>query len=41
MMMTQRQAPNAPKGAGNAIIHARMDIGETVLIANDVPPALA
>ena len=38
MMMTQSQAPNAPKGAGNAIIHAQMDIGETVLIANDVPP---
>jgi PhnB protein len=37
MMMTQSQAPNAPKGAGNAIIHARMDLGETVLIGNDVP----
>jgi PhnB protein len=38
MMMTQSQAPGAPQGAGNAIIHARMNIGETVLIANDVPP---
>jgi PhnB protein len=38
MMMTQSQAPGAPKGAGKAIIHARMNIGETVLIANDVPP---
>lgn len=36
-MMTQSQAPGAPKGAGNAIIHASMRIGETVLIGNDVP----
>jgi PhnB protein len=40
MMMSQSQAPGAPAGAGNAIIHARMDIGDTVLIANDVPPAV-
>ncbi|HEX7019581.1 MAG TPA: VOC family protein [Gemmatimonadaceae bacterium] len=38
MMMRQSQAPGAPSGAGNAIIHARMNIGDTVLIANDVPP---
>jgi len=37
MMMNQSQAPNAPNGAGTAIIHARMDIGDTVLIGNDVP----
>jgi len=37
MMMTQGEAPNAPKGAGDAIIHARMDVGDTVLIGNDVP----
>ena len=37
MMMTQREMPNAPPGAGDAIIHARMDIGDTVLIGNDVP----
>ena len=37
MMMTQSQAPGAPGGAGNAIIHARMNIGDTVLIGNDVP----
>ncbi len=36
MMMNQSQAPGAPTGAGKAIIHARMDIGDTVLIANDV-----
>jgi PhnB protein len=39
MMMTQSQAPGAPSGAGNAVIHARMNVGDTVLIANDVPPA--
>ena len=37
MMMNQSQAPNAPSGAGKAIIHARMNIGDTVLIGNDVP----
>jgi PhnB protein len=36
-MMNQSQAPGAPKNAGKAIIHARMNIGDTVLIANDVP----
>lgn len=40
MMMTQSQAPGAPSGAGNAIIHARMNLGGTVLIANDVPPGM-
>ena len=37
MMMKQSDAPNAPAGAGKAIIHARMDVGDTVLIGNDVP----
>jgi PhnB protein len=37
LMMNQSEAPGAPKGAGKAIIHARMDIGDTVLIGNDVP----
>ncbi|MEA2762759.1 MAG: PhnB protein [Gemmatimonadaceae bacterium] len=37
MMMNQSQAPGAPKGAGKAIIHARMEIGDTILIGNDVP----
>jgi PhnB protein len=40
MMMNQSQAPGAPSGAGKAIIHARMSIGGTVLIANDVPPTV-
>ena len=40
MMMTQSQAPGAPSGAGKAIIHARMNIGDTVLVANDVPPSV-
>jgi PhnB protein len=39
MMMNQSQAPGAPSGAGKAIIHARMNIGDTVLIGNDVPPS--
>ncbi len=40
MMMDQSQAPGAPEGAGKAIIHARMNIGDTVVIGNDVPPAV-
>jgi PhnB protein len=40
MIMNQSQAPGAPGGAGKAIIHARMNIGDTVLIANDVPPSV-
>lgn len=39
MMMTQSQMPNPPAGAGDAVIHVRMDIGDTVLIGNDVPEA--
>jgi PhnB protein len=37
MMMRQSDSPDAKSGAGKAIIHARMNIGDTVLIANDVP----
>ena len=37
MMMRQNEAPNAPPDAGDAIIHAQMEIGETKLIGNDVP----
>jgi PhnB protein len=40
MMMNQNEAPGAPRDAGKAIIHARMNIGGTVLIANDVPPSV-
>jgi PhnB protein len=40
MMMAQNQAPGASAGASSAIIHARMDIGDTVLIGNDVPPSV-
>jgi PhnB protein len=40
MIMNQSQAPGAPAGAGKAIIHARMNIGDTVLIGNDVPPSV-
>ena len=38
MMMKQSEAPGAPRDAGKAIIHARIDIGDTVLTGNDVPP---
>jgi PhnB protein len=37
MMMRRSEAPGAPAGADDPVIHARMNIGETVLIANDVP----
>lgn len=37
-LVDQRQMPNPPPGAGDAIIHARMEIGDTILIGNDVPP---
>jgi PhnB protein len=40
MMMNQSEAPGAPSDAGRAIIHARMNIGGTVLIGNDVPPSV-
>jgi PhnB protein len=40
MMMNQSQAPGAPAGAGKAIIHARMTIGDTELIGNDVPSSV-
>jgi PhnB protein len=40
VMMDQSQAPGASKENGSAIIHARMNIGDTVLIGNDVPPAV-
>src|SRR5262249_38722513 len=40
-MMSRGEAPApdpAPTGSQDAIIHARMAIGETELIGNDVPP---
>jgi PhnB protein len=39
-LMKQSQTPGAsPKpGQADAVVHARMEIGETVLIGNDVPP---
>jgi len=42
-MMTRGEAPApdpAPAGPQDAIIHARMTIGETELIGNDVPPEI-
>lgn len=39
MIMRQNEAPNAPANASDAVIHARMDLGDTTLIGNDVPAA--
>src|SRR5260370_3694791 len=41
MMMTHGQAPNpsnVPSNWKNAILHARLNIGETVLMGADIPP---
>src|SRR5678815_4635137 len=41
MMMTQGQAPDqskVPPERKNDVMHARMNIGETELLASDVPP---
>jgi PhnB protein len=42
MMMRQDQAPgsNTTGDAGKAIIHARLGLGDTVLIGNDVPSSV-
>ena len=37
MLVKQSDSSGAAAGASDAVIHARMDIGDTVLIANDVP----
>ena len=42
MMMTHRQGPNpndGPPNWKNAILHARMNIGETELLGADIPSA--
>src|SRR5947207_5259905 len=41
MMMTHGQAPDpsaVPANWKNAILHARMNLGETVLMGADIPP---
>jgi PhnB protein len=40
MLMKQSQAPGAGPNTGGAdpVLHARLQIGEAILIANDVPP---
>lgn len=41
MMMTHAEAPAGPQSHpdwGSAILHARMTIGDTELLASDVPP---
>jgi PhnB protein len=39
MLVNQSQVPGTAAGSSSAIIHARMSIGNTVLIGNDVPPS--
>lgn len=39
-IMRQNEAPDAPPDATSAVIHARMDIADTVLIGNDVPASI-
>ena len=42
MMMTHQQQPNSaniPEGLRNAILHARIEIGNTVLMGADIPQA--
>ncbi|MGC2398722.1 MAG: VOC family protein [Acidobacteriaceae bacterium] len=40
MLMRQSQAPGAPQNAAgpDPVIHARLHLGETILLGNDVPP---
>jgi PhnB protein len=37
-MIRRSQMPGAPGGEGDPVIHARLHVGDTVLIGNDVPP---
>jgi PhnB protein len=39
MMMRQGDMPNGPQGDPKAVSHARIELGDTVLIGNDVPSA--
>src|SRR5438445_2221207 len=39
MMMRQADIRGGAHGHSDAIVHARMDLGDTVLIGNDVPAA--
>jgi PhnB protein len=38
-LVSQSQVPGTAAGSSSAIIHARMSIGKTILIGNDVPPS--
>ena len=40
MIMRQSEAPGAPPNATDAVIHARMDLANSVLIGNDVPASV-
>jgi len=39
MMMRQQEMPGGPQRDVNAIVHARLNLADTVLIGNDVPAA--
>ena|SRR5438270_1926979 len=39
MMMRQADAPAGPQGDPNSILHARLELGDSVLLGNDVPAA--
>jgi PhnB protein len=39
MMMRQAEMPGGPQGDASAVVHARLEIGDTTLIGNDVPAA--
>ena len=39
MMMRQAEMPGGPQGDAEAVAHARLELGDTVLIGNDVPAA--
>jgi PhnB protein len=40
MLMRQNEAPGSPKASSGSdpVIHARLALGETILLGNDVPP---
>ncbi len=39
MIARQNEAPGASPDASDAVMHARMRLGDTILMGNDVPPA--
>lgn len=39
-MIRRSQMPAAPPGDGDPVIHARLQLGDAVVLGNDVPPAV-